>query len=99
MAANVTDRGMVAGGTVRPNLKVAMTTDRPMNEYETALFGGLMILIRAVAHRKLDSLASDLRDAAKSDADHKSAAAALEMLAKFAEDRSLLRPKVAVYGR
>jgi hypothetical protein len=72
-----------------------MTTDRPMNEYETALFGGLMILIRAVAHRNLDSLAADLRHTAKNDADqgHENAAAALEMLAQFAETDAYCVPK------
>jgi len=72
-----------------------MPTDRPMNEYEAALFGGFMILIRAVAHRKLDTLAADLRDAAKTDADqgHNDAAAALEMLAQAAETDGYCVPK------
>ena len=86
---------MVARGIGGPNLKVAMTTDRPMNEYEAALFHGFMILIRAVAHRKLDNLAADLRHAAKNDADqrHKDAAAALEMLAHAAETDAYCIPK------
>ena len=72
-----------------------MTTDKPMNEYEAALFGGFVILIRAVADRKLDSLAADLRHAAKSDADqgHKDAAAALEMLAQVAETDAYCVPQ------
>jgi hypothetical protein len=86
---------MIARGIGGPNLKAAMTTDRPINEYETALFGGLMILIRAVAHRNLDSLAADLRHTAKNDADqgHENAAAALEMLAQFAETDAYCVPK------
>jgi hypothetical protein len=64
-----------------------MTTDRPMNEYESALFGGLMMVIRAIAHGKLATLPVDLREAAKQDADQgfKNAAAILEMLAQIAE--------------
>jgi hypothetical protein len=66
-----------------------------MNEYEAALFDGFMILIRAVAQRKLDSLAADLRGAAKADADqgHTDAAAALEMLAQAAETDAYCVPK------
>lgn len=54
-----------------------------------------MILIRAVAHRKLDSLSADLRHAAKDDADqgHQNAAAALDMLAQFAETDAYCVPK------
>jgi hypothetical protein len=72
-----------------------MTTDRPKNEYEAALFGGLMILVRTVAHRKLGSLAADLRHAAKNDADqgYNNAAAALEMLAEVAETDGYCVPK------
>jgi hypothetical protein len=77
------------------NGKTVMTPDRPMNEYEGALFGGLMILTRAVAHRKLDSLAADLRHAAKTDADqgYKNAAATLDMLAQIAEADTYYVPK------
>ena len=69
-----------------------MSTDRPMNEYKAALFDGFMLLIRAVAHRKVDSLAADLRHAAKNDT-RPDAAAALEMLAQAAETDAYFVPK------
>jgi hypothetical protein len=58
-----------------------------MNEYEAALFGGLMIAIRAIAHGKVATLAADLRESAKQDVDQgfKNAAATLEILAQIAE--------------
>jgi hypothetical protein len=61
--------------------------DRPMNEYEAALFGGLMIVIRAIAHGKIGTLAADLREAGKEDTEQgfKNAGATLEILAQIAE--------------
>ena len=69
--------------------------DRPMNEYEAALFGGLMITVRAIAHRKIGTLAADLREMAKDDAEqgYKNAAATLEMLAQIAETDTYYFPK------
>ena len=72
-----------------------------MNEYEAALFSGLMIVIRAMAHGKVATLAADLREAAEQDANQgfKNAAATLEMLAQIAEaDRyyTIPRPPLTV---
>ncbi len=65
------------------------TLDRPMNEYEGALFGVLMILARAVAKGETskDALAAQFREHAELETrlDSKNGAAIFEMLARNVE--------------
>ena len=66
-----------------------MSIARPMNEYESALFSAVMILIRATVDLGIDrpTLAARFREAAqRSSDDHReSGAAVLQMLANLAE--------------
>jgi len=73
--------------------------DRPMNEYESAVFAGLMIVIRAIAHGKVETLAADFRESAKSDYNQgrKNAGATLEMLARIAEEDRYYVPSKPPY--
>ena len=70
-----------------------MSDDRPMNEYEGALFDALMVLTRAITSGEIDrsSLAASFRETAKmqSDLGRKNGSAVMEFLARQAEgDRS-----------
>jgi hypothetical protein len=64
--------------------------DRPMNEYESALFSALMVLTRSVADGSTNRaiLAVRFRECAQIDteASQKSAAATLEMFARTVEE-------------
>jgi hypothetical protein len=66
-----------------------MSIDRPMNEYEGALFSALWVLTRAIRDLGAgrEALASAFRDSALRNAElgHESAAAILEQLGKVAE--------------
>ena len=66
-----------------------MSTDRPMNEYEGALFSAMIVLTQTVAHLLPDraQLAEMLREDARMDreASHLNGAATLELLARIAE--------------
>lgn len=74
-----------------------MTLDRPMNEYEGALFSALMVLTTSIARGETDrpTLAANFREAAKDSAgdDRKNASAVLEILGNLAEADRFFRPK------
>jgi hypothetical protein len=87
---------MVARGIGGADFKL-MAMDRPMNEYEAALFAALMVLVQAMAKGETDktALVKHLRSAAKTytNLGHKSGAAVLEMLASVTEDDTAYIPK------